>query len=146
MTSARQASSYRSVASAVNTRLIDLRINGRPTRRPDELARERIDTVRDMLAIGRRYARGREELDTYGSSPAKLDLARELVKFVPAELEPYKSDLDMRQWASQAIRVLDALKAGESRDKLGGDAEFAELELEPFLRTILALPPAEPDW
>lgn len=146
LTSARQASSYRSVASAVNTRLVDMRVNGQPTRRPDDLAKERIDTVRDLLAVGRRYARGRNELDTYGSSPAKLDLARELVQLVPAVIEPYKSELNMRDWASQAIRVLDAVKDGKSLDELGADAEFAEHELEPFLRRILALPPPEPDW
>lgn len=143
LTSVRQASSYRSVASAVNTRLIDLRLHGAPSLPLDELMKERIETVRDLLLVGRQFAPGPGELDTYGSSPAKLDLARELVEHVPLH---GSEAVDMRAWADQAVRVLEALSAGKRWEDLGKDADFAENDLEPFLQNLLALPPREPDW
>jgi hypothetical protein len=146
LTTARQASNYRSVASAVNTRLADLRLNGVPTRNPDKLTQDRIDTICDLLAVGRQYARGPGELATYSSSPAKLDLAQELVKYVPRKLPPYDQQFDMREWTSQAVRVLKVLRDGGTWSELADDADFATTELQPFLRRLLSLPPEEPDW
>src|SRR4051812_48551397 len=98
---ARPVGSYRAVAGAVRTQLLATERNAGVTSAPDDLTRDRIDTIRDLLKLGSQFGPQPERrLDTSaGSSPAKLDLARALARMVPKELPAYAEDqFDMEAW------------------------------------------------
>jgi hypothetical protein len=142
LTTARQASEYRAVASAVKSWLVDLQLSeAHPI---DELTRGRIGTVQEMLAVGQ-FSNGQGELDTYMSTPDKLDLAKDLVTYVPPAVKA-SPNFTMRDWAGHALQVLEAVKNGADWADLEADHAFIEDELVPLLRSVASLPPEEPKW
>jgi hypothetical protein len=151
LTTSRPAGSYRTVASAVRTRLLDAQANDEPQRPLSPMMGERIDTIRDLLQLGYQYGpRPDNQLDTSaGSTPAKLDLARELYDLVPRQLERYGEgrEFDMREWVREAVGLLDGLKGRIVWSELGEKKrDFAESEFLPFLERLLSTPPQVPDW
>lgn len=150
LTTARPVASYRSVASAVRTRLLDARVNDEPQRPVSPMLNERIDTLRDLLQLGYQYGpRPDHRLDTTaGSAPAKFDLALELYELVPKRLDRYqKDDFDLRDWVLEAVDLLSHIRGGMTWSELTDDErEFTELEFLPFLQQLVSKSPQAPDW
>lgn len=150
MLTTKQAADYRSVAGSVHTQLVDTRLNqGKPTRPVDRYAQRRLETIKQLLQVGQRFARNPDgSLDRVrAATPEKLTLARQLVDLVPKKLPPYDNGgFAMKDWTQRAVSVLDVLATGKGWQDLNlDDVRFIEVELEGFLENLLSLPPEKPE-
>jgi hypothetical protein len=148
MLTTKQAADYRSVAGSVHTQLIQARLQqgDKPFAPADRYARQRLHTIKDLLQVGKTFARnadGSLDRGLRSTTPEKLSLARELTGLVPKKLPDYQDDsFDMKRWTERAVNILERLEAGQGVGPT--DVKFVEVELQGFLENLLRLPPDVP--
>lgn len=132
---------FRVPAAVVHSHLIDLLINERRTfgtRSPETPA-----PIKRMILIGGRYAPSPGgALDSSGSTPEDLTLARELAALIVKRLGVSPDKFDMAKWSDRAMSVIDRAERPDAQlNDLGSDLVFTREQLVPVLATIADLPP-----